>query len=145
MMKDPITVPYNYTIEEAVELMLVYNSSGFPVVEKKKKLVGIITKTDIFKYIVTLAGARKKGVQIALEHADRPENISEIADTIRDYGAHISNFLSTQRRARNGYRKLYIHINDIDRPSLRRLKEVLEKKATFHYIVNHMNKTREIF
>jgi acetoin utilization protein AcuB len=145
MVKDHVTVPYNHTIEEAVELLLIYNSSGFPVVDKQEKLIGIITKTDIFKYLITLNGARKKGVQLALEVADRPENVNEIADTIRDYGARISNFLSTRRRARNGYRNLYIHIDDIDRPSLMRLKEVLKEKATFHYIVNHMDKTREMF
>ena len=145
MVRDPVTIPYNHTIEETVELMLVYHSSGFPVVDKKKKIVGVITKTDVFKFIVMLAGARKKGVQLALELADRPENVNEIADTIRDYGARISNLLSTQRRARSGYRKLYIQINDIDRPSLLRLQEVLKEKATFHYIVNHTNKTREMF
>jgi acetoin utilization protein AcuB len=145
MVKHPVTVPYNHTIEETAELLLVYNSSGIPVVNEQEKIVGIITKTDIFKYIITLAGARKKGVQLALELADRPENVNEITETIRDYGARISNFLSTQRRARNGYCKVYIHINDIDRPSLLRLKEVLKEKTNLLYIVDHMDKTREVF
>lgn len=145
MSKNPITVPDNNTIEEIAELLLVYKISGVPVVDEQEKMVGIITKTDIFKYIVTLAGARKKGVQLALELADRPENVNEITDTIRDYGAHISNFLSTQRRAGNGYRKVYIHINDIDRPSLLRLIEVLNEKANLLYIADHMDKTREMF
>jgi acetoin utilization protein AcuB len=145
MSKNPITAPYNNTIEEIAELLMVYNISGVPVVDEQEKMIGILTKTDIFKYIVTLAGARKKGVQLALELADRPENVNEIVDTIRDYGARISNFLSTQRRAANGYRKVYIHINDIDRPSLQRLIEVLKQKANLLYIVDHMDKTREMF
>ena len=145
MVKDPVRVPYNHTIEETAELLLVYNISGVPVVDEQEKIVGVITKTDIFKYIITLAGARKKGVQLALELADRPENVNEITETIRDHGARISNFLSTQRRARNGYRKVYIHINDIDRPTLLRLKEILKEKTNLLYIVDHMDKTREMF
>ncbi|MGD8761883.1 MAG: CBS and ACT domain-containing protein [Desulfobacteraceae bacterium] len=145
MVKAPVTIPYNYTIEETAELQLVHNISGVPVVDEQEKIVGVITKTDIFKYIITLAGARKKGVQLALELADRPENVNEITETIRDHGARISNFLSTQRRARNGYRKVYIHINDIDRPTLLRLKEILKEKTNLLYIIDHMDMTREMF
>lgn len=145
MTKNPITVPYNHTIEETAELLRVNNISGVPVVNEQEKIVGIITKTDILNFVIILAGGRTKGVQLCLELVDRPGKVKEITDTIRDYGARISNIFSTQRRARNGCRKLYIHINDIDRPCLSRLKEVLKQKATFLYIVDHEDKTREVF
>jgi acetoin utilization protein AcuB len=145
MAKNPITVPLNHTIEETAELLLVHEISGIPVVDGQQKIIGIITKTDLFKFIITLAGGGKKGVQLGLDLIDRSGSVKDITDTMRDYGARISSIFSTPHRAGSGHRNVYIRIYDIDRPSLLRLKEVLKEKATFLYIVDHMDKTRETF
>ena len=127
------------------DLLLVHNISGIPVVDEQKKMIGIITKTDIFNSIIMLAGGGKKGVELGLELIDRPGSVKEITDMIRDYGARVSSIFSTPHRAGSGHRNVYIRIYDVDRPSLLRLKEVLKGKATFLYIVNHMDKTRDTF
>jgi acetoin utilization protein AcuB len=145
LVKHPVTVPYNHTIEETAELLLVYNISGVPVVDEQKKLIGIITKTDIFNSIIMLAGCGKEVVELGLELIDRPGSMKEIIDTIRDYGARVSSIFCTHQRAERGHRRAYIRIYDVDRPSRQRIKEVLKDKATVLYVLDHIENTRELF
>ena len=59
MAKDPITVPADYTVEEAAEVLLENRLSGAPVVQNQGRLVGIITKTDILKVLISLKEKHK--------------------------------------------------------------------------------------
>ena len=145
MTPDPVTVPYDYTLEETVEKFLVYDISGLPVVNKQRKLIGVITKSDLFQLILILTGYGKKGLQLGIELVDRPGCLQEIIDKIRDYGGRISSILSTHERADRGYRRLYIRVFNIDQPSLQHLKEEIKERATLLYIVDHNKKEREWF
>ena len=145
MTCDPVTVPYDYTLEETVEKFLVNKISGLPVVNRQQKVIGVITKSDLFQLILILTGFGKKGLQLGIQIEDRPGCLKEITDIIRDYGGRISSILSTHERADKGNRRLYIRVFDIDQPSLQHLKEVIRKKATLLYIVDHNGKTREMF
>ena len=48
MTPDPVTVRYDYTLEETVEKFLVHHISGLPVVDQQRKVIGVITKSDFF-------------------------------------------------------------------------------------------------
>jgi acetoin utilization protein AcuB len=145
MTPDPVTVSYDYTIEEAVEKFLVNDISGLPVVNQHQKVIGVITKSDLFQLILILTGYGKKGIEIGIEVQDRPGCLKAITDIIRDYGGRISSILSTHERAGKGNRRLYVRVFDIDPPSLQHLKGVIRKKATLLYIVDHNGKKRETF
>jgi acetoin utilization protein AcuB len=145
MVKNVDTVPYNHTIQEVAEILLLNHISGIPVVGEQKEIIGVITKTDIFNYIILLAGGTKNGVELGLELVDRPGSVKEITDTIRDYGARVSSILSTPQRAGRGHRRVYIRIYDIDRPTRQRLGQVIKDKASVLYVVDHVEKTRELF
>ncbi len=47
MIMDPITLNPDNSVQDALELMKKYSISGLPVVEKGKKLVGILTNRDL--------------------------------------------------------------------------------------------------
>jgi acetoin utilization protein AcuB len=145
MTPDPVTVPYDYTLEETVEKFLVYNISGLPVVNQHQKVIGVITKSDLFQLILILTAFGKKGLQLGIELEDRPGCLKEITDIIREYGGRIASIFSTHERADKGNRRIYIRIFDIDQPSLLHLKEVFSKRAILLYIVDHNEKKREIF
>lgn len=51
MTSDPITVAPEDTIQEAAETMLENQVSGLPVVQDER-VIGIITESDIFKFVV---------------------------------------------------------------------------------------------
>jgi acetoin utilization protein AcuB len=145
MTSDPVTVSYDYTLEETVEKFLVQNISGLPVVNEQQNVVGVITRSDLFHLILILTGFGKKGLQIALEVEDRPGCLKEITDVIRDYGGRIASILSTQERADKGHRRLYIRVFDIDQPSLEHLRIIFKEKTTLLYIVDYHNGKREFF
>jgi acetoin utilization protein AcuB len=145
MTPDPVTVTYDYTMEETVEKLLISKISGLPVVNQQRKVIGVITKSDIFNLILILTGYGKKGLQLGIEVVDRPGCLKEITDIMLEYGGRISSILSTHERADKGNRRLYIRVFDIDQPSLQHLKEVIKERATSLYIVDYNGKKRECF
>lgn len=52
MTENPITVTPSTTIGAAANLMWKHKISGLPVVNTNRKLVGIITESDIFEMVV---------------------------------------------------------------------------------------------
>ena len=145
MTNTPVTVQSDSTIEETAQTLLINRISGLPVVDRNKRLVGVITKSDIFQLILILTGDGKRGIQFALELKNQPGYFKEIADTIRNYGGRIASILATCERAGAGNHRLYIRVYDIDRPGFQRLKEIIKETADLLYVVNHDDRTREIY
>lgn len=52
MTKNPVTIGPDETIGEAAQLMLAHKISGLPVIDQAKKVIGIITESDIFRMVV---------------------------------------------------------------------------------------------
>jgi len=145
MTRNPITVPYNFTIEEAAEILLQARISGMPVVDKDGDVIGTITQTDLFKVLISLTGVGKKGVQFAFLLEDRAGSIKEVADIIRSYGGRMASILSSYEKAPEGHRYVYIRMYDVDRDKMQQLKEDLKKKTKVLYIVDSRENKREIF
>ena len=145
MTKDPVTVSPDYTVEETAQILLEKKISGVPVVDREGELAGIITQTDIFKVLVSLAGLSKRGISFGFMLDDKAGSIKEVADIIRRYGGRMASILSTYESAPEGQRRVYIRMYDVDRSRLSRLKEELKEKATLLYMVDHKENTREIY
>jgi acetoin utilization protein AcuB len=145
MTKDPVTVPPNHTVEETAEILMNRKVSGAPVVDEKGRVVGIITRDDLFKVLISLSGLGKKGIQWAFQVEDRPGSIKELTDLIRSYGGRIGSILSSYERVPQGFRIVYIRGYQIDRAKLPQLQDELKKKSTMLYVVDHRENKREIF
>ena len=145
MTKDPITVPSDYTVEETADVLLKNKISGVPVVNHNKKLVGVITQTDVFKVLISLTGFKKKGIQFAFQLEDRSGSIKEIADIMRKYGGRMVSILGSYEGVPDRYRKIYIRMHGIDRAKIDLLKEELRENATILYMVDHRDNIRTIF
>jgi len=145
MTKDPITVPSDFTVEEAAELFLRKGISGAPVVDQEGQIVGTITKNDLFRVLVSLTGIGKRGIQFAFQIEDHPGIIKKMADIIRQYGGRMVSILSTYEGMPTGYRKVFIRMLGVERDKLPHLENDLRKKATLLYIVDHRENRREIF
>ena len=66
MVKNPITISPDTTFEEALLLGQEKRIGAFPVLEKGK-LVGIITESDLVRFIANIWGAREKASTIVIE------------------------------------------------------------------------------
>ena len=130
MTKDPITVPFDYTLEETAQVLLENKISGTPVMGQQGKIVGTITQSDIFRALVSLTGLSKRGVSFAFQLEDRPGSIKEVADIIRKYNGRMASILSSHEQVPAGYRKVYIRMYNIHRARLPDIIEELRGKAT---------------
>ena len=145
MTKDPITVPYDYTVEETAQVLLKHKISGVPVIDREGEMVGAITQTDLFRLIISLTGVDRRGIQFGFEVEDRPGSIKVVTDTLRRYGGRMASILTSYDLAPEGFRRVYIRMYSIDRFKLDRLKDELEKKAKMLYMVDRREIRREIY
>jgi len=145
MTREPVTVPWNYAIGEAAEILLMHNISGLPVVDQQGTVVGIITKGDLFRVLVPLTGIGQKGIQFALLLKDRRGAIKEITDLIRKNGGRMMSVLTSYTDAPKGFLKLYLRMYGLERKKLKALKEKIRQKASILYLVDHRENTREVY
>ena len=141
MTKNPITIPSDYTIDEAAQILLEHKLSGAPVVDDKGQIVGIITQTDIFRVLVLFTGVKKAGIQFAFQLEDRPGSIKEVSDIMRNYGCLLVSILSGQD-VQAGYRRVYIRVRDCDKERLEELKERLRAKANVLYVIDPAKRSK---
>jgi acetoin utilization protein AcuB len=144
MTKDPITVQPDFTIEEAANLLRKKRISGAPVVNGQNRLVGIITKEDLFKVLSSITGVDHRGIQFAFRVEDRPKAVMELTDIIRKYDGHVVSLYSTYEGVPESYRHVFMRAYRINREQLDKLKEDLEEKATLLYLVDHRFSTRVV-
>ena len=91
MTKNPVTINRTTTVEEAARLMVDQDLSCLPVVEDGK-LVGIVSKSDMFKILLELFGARHFGIRLSFLVDDKPGTIAAVSRVISDAGYDIISF-----------------------------------------------------
>ena len=145
MVKAVTTVPPDYTIEEAAQLLLDHRISGLPVTDYQGRVVGIITQSDIFRALISITGLGKKGIQVALRIPDRPGPIKEVREMIRARNARTASILSATENAPEGFINVYFRIYDLDRGIAPAFLEDIKKVGTLLYVVDHRNNQRTIY
>ena len=145
MTKNPVTVPPDHTVEETAEILSQKKISGVPVTDADGKVLGIITRDDLFRVLTTLSGFGKKGIQFAFLLEDQPGSIKVLTDVMRQYGARIASILTSYEQAEPGRRLVYIRIYNMERNRLDELRGELGKKAMLIYMVDHEENRREIY
>jgi acetoin utilization protein AcuB len=144
MTPNPITVSSDQTIEETAEILLHNNISGVPVVENDK-LVGIITKDDIFAALISLSGLYGKGTLFGFRLEDRPGSIKQATDIIRSYGGRLTSIVSTYETAPAGFRLVDVRAFNLNSADLPKLQEDLSGFATVLYMIDHETNQRIFF
>lgn len=91
MTKDPVTISPNTIVEDAARLMADQDLSCLPVMDGDR-LVGIVSKSDLFKMILEMFGARHYGVRISFLVDDKPGTIAAISRALSEQGIDIISF-----------------------------------------------------
>ncbi len=89
MSKNVITISSESLLEEAATMMKS-NDIGFLPVAEDGKLIGVITKNDIFDAFITLLGFRDPGTRLTIEVQDMPGIMASISGIFAEFGANIS-------------------------------------------------------
>ncbi len=145
MKKSVYTVQPDCTVEEAAAVLLEKKISGLPVVDENSRLLGIITRSDLFRVIISLTGLGKKGVQFAIRIKDMPGPIKEVRELIHEYGGRTASIFSSWDNAPPDYMNTYFRVYQIDRQKLPSLLDRIKEKGKLLYIVDHREDKRTIY
>jgi acetoin utilization protein AcuB len=91
MTKDVVSISKDTTVEEAARMMVDQDLSCLPVLEGDH-LVGIVSKSDMFKILLELFGARHFGVRLSFLVEDKPGTIAKISQALCDHNIDIITF-----------------------------------------------------
>lgn len=97
MIKNPITVDPDGDIEIAARLIYKHKIGGMPVV-KNKKLVGIITESDILRAFIDMMGILTASSRIDVVVGDHPDAFQKALNVINESGGSIINVGITDQR-----------------------------------------------
>lgn len=89
MTKNVISISLDSLLEEAALVMRENRIGTLPVVENKK-LVGIITESDIFDAFIDLLGFKDQGSRITVKALDVPGALADIGEIFKLYNSNIS-------------------------------------------------------
>lgn len=88
MIRKPVTISPEASIEEAAKLIFLHKIGGLPVV-RGKKLVGIITIVDILLAFIQLMGILKSSSRIDLVLGEKSHAFEEVSRVFKDHGAEV--------------------------------------------------------
>ena len=92
MSKNVTTVNRNIPVEEAARMMADEDLSSLPVVDENGSLVGIVSKSDLFKILIDLFGARSIGVRVSFVVDEQAGKVASISKVISEAGLDIIAF-----------------------------------------------------
>ena len=109
MIKNPISLSPDDDIERAAHLIYKHKISGLPVITKGRKLVGIITESDILRAFIDLMGILSSSTRIDITTNDKSAGLNKAIQIIHDQGGDIINVGMTAQRTANRtyYFRLY--------------------------------------
>lgn len=143
MTKDPVSVPWNNTIDEVANSFLNNKISGAPVINDQGKIIGIITRNDLFEILISLTSVSQAEIQMQIIIEDKTGSLKDITDLIRKYGGRVSSLLSDFDQVEKGFRRANIHIYDIDQDNIEAMKKDISDKGKITYFISHLQNIRE--
>jgi acetoin utilization protein AcuB len=93
MTRDVVTVTPACPLEEAALLMVENKIGSLPVMDGGQ-LVGIITKTDIFKQFAAVLGGGTDSFRLTVQVADTPGQLAQLASRIAGVKGNISSLVA---------------------------------------------------
>lgn len=88
MTREVITATEDMPLEEAARLIADHKVGALPVV-RGRKVVGIITESDLFRVFLELMGARVPGVRLTVCVPDVPGQLAILSQAIADVAGNI--------------------------------------------------------
>lgn len=89
LVKDPISVESNCTIEEAALQMREQRIRSLLVVDNGE-LKGIITQSDVFEALIRIFGLRKPGIRLVLEMDNKIGALADLLILVKNHGLNVN-------------------------------------------------------
>ncbi|NHM30622.1 acetoin utilization AcuB family protein [Neobacillus terrae] len=116
-------------VEETAAVFYDHHISCLPIT-KDKKLVGIVTETDLLRTLVELTGANQPGSQIEVKVPNKAGILGDIAAIIRNRKANIQSVLVYPDKKDEHFKVLVIRVQTMNPISL-----VQDLKSAGHHVL----------
>ncbi len=116
MSREVITVYTDDPVEQAARKMADLDVSILPVVDYNGKLVGVVTRSDMFKLLLELFGTRHYGIRVSFSIKDRPGAVATVSGALHEMGANIISIGNLDSEM--GYSTIIMKVNGIDKEKL---------------------------
>ena len=113
MIKDPITIGPEESLEDAARLIFDRKIGGLPVLEHGK-LVGVITSKDILAAFIEIMGVLESSSRIDVVLGDKPEAFEEVSRIIKENGGNIISVGTTTHADKSGQRVYFYRLEKCD-------------------------------
>jgi len=120
MVLNPITINANASIEMAARLIHDYKIGGLPVLDKKK-LVGVITASDLLSAFIDVMGLLKASARLDVL-VDRKDGVEEVTRIIKEHGCEIISVATESHSSRQKVYYFRLEKADLD-PVVQALEE----------------------
>lgn len=127
MKTEIFTTMPNILIEDAALLMINKDIGSLPVVDEAKKLVGIVTRLDIFKAFVDIMGVNDFGTRIVLKVPDNVGTLAEISSILKQYDINITHISTYDNN--NGATLITIKMNTSDKSKITEVQQALKNHS----------------
>ena len=117
MTKEVITVAVDDPVEQAAKKMSDNDISILPVIDGDGRLVGVVSRSDLFRLLLELFGSRHYGFRVTFRIKDQPGVIAKLAIALEKIGANIisiGNLDSDQ-----GYSTIIMKLSGVEKESLK--------------------------
>ena len=121
MTRDPVTVTEYTAIEEAAKIMVDQKTGALPVM-RHRKLVGLITLSEMLQLLLEVLGAREKGLRLTMLV---PEEKGSLASMTKEITALGGDILALSTFAGEDPTNRTVSVKVVDVPS-RKLVAILE-------------------
>ncbi len=109
MVKKIITIPPGTTIERAAQIMQENRISALPVVEDKK-LVGIITTTDVMEVLLVAIGFDRESARFSVIVGDRVGVVAEVTRILKESQVNIRSLFTWPEKKYPGVYQLVMRV-----------------------------------
>jgi len=93
MTQDPVVVSPENTLEDVLLMMERVPVGAFPVVDRERKVVGIITVRDLMRAFVNVLGLHEPGTLLCILAENTPGIMKRIVDLISEEGIAFGSIL----------------------------------------------------
>ena len=112
MTKEVITVSVDDPVEMAARKMSDNDISILPVVDNNGKLVGVVSRSDLFRLLLELFGTRHYGIRVTFRIKDQKGVIAKLAIALEKIGANIVSIGNLD--SYQGYSTIIMKINGVE-------------------------------
>ena len=136
MTEDPLTIPPDATMEMAADLLMLNKIGGLPVVSPGNILLGIVTESDVFRFLCSVTGVSRQGIQLVFLLSDDPGSVIELLSHLGDQDIRLTSVLTSYENVKPGKRKVSIRVQSAGKHTVDSLIELLRGSYELLYYVH---------